>query len=67
MIDPRLKARIRLELCRCAGVGHFSTYEQFRSLIERQRPKGRFPWQPHFDAIAKEERSLGYPPPWRLA
>jgi hypothetical protein len=59
-MKPRLKAQIRLELFRYAANGDFPTYEDFyRRLAGKQM--GQFPWQAHFDAIAKEERKLGYP------
>jgi hypothetical protein len=60
-MNPRLKAQIRLELFRCAAAGDFPTYEDFYKQLARKQMKGRFPYQRHFDAIAKEERKLGYP------
>jgi hypothetical protein len=60
--DPRLKAQIRLELFRCAAIGMFPTYEQFRGLFERRKkPEGQFAWAAYFEEIADEERRLGYP------
>jgi hypothetical protein len=59
-MNQRLKAQIRLELFHCASLGEFLTYEK---LYERVAGKkmGQFPYTDHFDAIAKEERQLGYP------
>jgi hypothetical protein len=56
-----LKAQIRAELFRCAIAGEFQTYTQFFNRIRPGKKMGNFPYQTHFDLIAKEERSLGYP------
>ena len=59
-MKPRLKAQISLKLFRRAANGDFPSYGQFcKRLTGKQM--GRFPWQSHFDAIAREERKLGYP------
>jgi hypothetical protein len=60
-MDPRLKAQIRLELFRCAANGDFPSYETFYEHVSRKKMKGQFPYQSHFDEIAKEEHKLGYP------
>jgi hypothetical protein len=60
-MKPRLKAQIRLELFRCTATGDFPSYECFYERIARKQMKRQFPYQRHFDAIAKEERKLGYP------
>ena len=60
-MNRRLKAQIRLELFRCAAAGVFPTYEEFYGRVTGGRQMGQFPWQSHFDEIAKEERKLGYP------
>jgi hypothetical protein len=60
-MNRKLKAKIRAELFRRALDGDFPTYEQFDERACGKQMKGRFPWQAHFDAIAKEERKLGYP------
>jgi hypothetical protein len=60
-MDAQLKAKIRAELFRCAITGAFQTYTQFFNRIRPGRTMGNFPYQTHFDEIAKEERSLGYP------
>src|ERR1043165_4815523 len=60
-MDPRLKAKIRIELFRCAADGNFPSYEEFYERVRGCKMKGQFPFQKHFDAIAKEERELGYP------
>jgi hypothetical protein len=60
-MDPELKATIRAELFRCALAGAFQTYTQFFNRIRPGATMGNFPYQKHFDAIAKEERDLGYP------
>jgi hypothetical protein len=59
-MKPRLKAQIRLELFRCAANGDFPSYEDFYKCLAGKK-MGQFPWQAHFDAIAREERKLGYP------
>jgi hypothetical protein len=59
-MDDRLKAQIRLELFRCVAAGIFPTYEVFYHRVTGKQ-MGQFPFQPHFDAIAREERRLGYP------
>jgi hypothetical protein len=56
-----LKRQVRGELFRCAVRGEFPTYAEFFNRIRPGGTMGRFPYQVHFDAIAKEERSLGYP------
>ena len=60
-MNRTLKAKIRAELFRRAIAGDFPTYEQFYKRVRSKKMIGRFPWQAHFDAIAKEERKLGYP------
>ena len=60
-MDAALKARIRAELFRCATAGSFQTYTQFFNRIWPAKTMGNFPYQTHFDEIAREERSLGYP------
>ncbi|HEX3502958.1 MAG TPA: hypothetical protein VHU22_06170 [Xanthobacteraceae bacterium] len=60
-MNSNLKAKIRAELFRRALAGDFPTYEEFYERASGKKMKGRFPWQTHFDAIAKEERKLGYP------
>jgi len=60
-MDNELKARIRAELFRCALSGEFLNYTQFFNRIRPDAKMGNFPYQTHFDEIAKEERSLGYP------
>jgi hypothetical protein len=60
-VDPQLKARIRAELFRCAIAGEFQTYTQFFNRIRPGVTMGNFPYQAHFDEIAKEERANGYP------
>jgi hypothetical protein len=60
-MDSRLKAQIRLELFRCAARGDFPSYQDFYERLKGKKMKGQFPYQRHFDAIAKEERKLGYP------
>ena len=59
-MNQRLKAQIRLQLFRCAALGQFPTYEQFYRRVAGKK-MGQFPYKEHFDAIAKEERKLGYP------
>ena len=61
MMNLGLKAQIRAELFRCALAGDFLTYTEFYNRIKPNRKMGNFPWQTHFDAIAREERSNGYP------
>lgn len=60
-MDKKLKAKIRAELFRCAISGKFMTYTQFFNRIKPGAKMGNFPYQRHFDQIAKEERSHGYP------
>jgi hypothetical protein len=60
-MNKKLKAQIRAELFRCAVAGKFLTYKQFFSRIRPGVTMGNFPYQTHFDQIAKEERSHGYP------
>jgi hypothetical protein len=60
-MDAKLKARIRAELFRCAIAGEFPTYTQFFNRIQPGKAMGNFPYQTHFNEIAKEERELGYP------
>jgi hypothetical protein len=60
-MDAKLKARIRAELFRCALTGEFPTYTQFFNRIQPGKPRGNFPYQTHFNEIAKEEREFGYP------
>lgn len=61
MIDKALKSQIRGELFRCAVAGNFLTYTQFFNRIRPGATMGNFPYQTHFDEIAKEERANGYP------
>ena len=61
MTDRALKAQIRAELFRCAIAGEFLTYTQFFNRIRPGAKMGNFPYQTHFDEIAKEERNNGYP------
>ena len=61
MMDKALKAQIRAELFRCAVAGEFLTYRQFFNRIRPGATMGNFPYQAHFDEIAKEERTNGYP------
>ena len=60
-MDPRLKAQIRLELFCCAAEGNFPSYQEFYERVTRKKMNGQFPYQAHFDVIAKDERKLGYP------
>jgi hypothetical protein len=60
-VNHQLKARIRAELFRCAIAGQFQTYTQFFNRIRPGVTMGNFPYQTHFDEIAKEERDNGYP------
>ncbi|WMT73468.1 hypothetical protein [Bradyrhizobium sp. Ash2021] len=60
-MDTALKAKIRAELFRCAVAGTFPTYTEFFNRIHPGRQMGNFPYQTHFNEIAKEERDLGYP------
>src|SRR5688572_2185727 len=60
-MDSQLKAQIRAELFRCAIGGQFLTYTEFFNRIRPGATMGNFPYQAHFNEIAKEERSLGYP------
>lgn len=60
-MDAALKAKIRAELFRCAINGAFPTYTEFFNLIHPGKQMGNFPYQTHFNEIAKEERDLGYP------
>ena len=60
-VNPQLKAKIRAELFRCACAGDFLTYTQFFNRIRPGAAMGNFPYQAHFDEIAKEERANGYP------
>ena len=60
-MDKKLKAQICAELFRCAIGGKFLTYTEFFNRIRPGATMGNFPYQTHFDEIAKEERSLGYP------
>jgi hypothetical protein len=61
MMDMELKAQIRAELFRCAIAGDFPTYAQFFDRIRPGATMGNFPYQMHFNQIAMEERSHGYP------
>ena len=61
MMDKALKAQIRAELFRCAVAGELLTYRQFFNRIRPGATMGNFPYQAHFDEIAKEERTNGYP------
>ncbi|MFZ3352885.1 MAG: hypothetical protein WA268_18700 [Xanthobacteraceae bacterium] len=61
MVDRALKAKVRGELFRCAAAGQFVTYTEFFNRIRPGTPMGSFPYQTHFDEIAKEERNNGYP------
>jgi hypothetical protein len=60
-LNPPIKNRVRGELFRCAIQGRFLTYTDFFNLIHPGATMGSFPYQTHFDAIAKEERNNGYP------
>jgi hypothetical protein len=60
-MDAKLKAKVRAELFRCAISGEFVTYTQFFNRIQPGKSMGNFPYQTHFNEIAKEERELGYP------
>jgi hypothetical protein len=60
-MDAALKRQIRAELFRCAIGGTFLTYTQFYNRIRPGQTMGNFPYQTHFDAIAREERDFGYP------
>jgi hypothetical protein len=60
-MDVQLKARIRAELFRCAFTGVFPTYTEFFNRIRPGKIMGSFPYQAHFNQIANEERSSGYP------
>jgi hypothetical protein len=60
-MDAKLKARIRAELFRCAIAGEFPTYTEFFNRIHPGKAMGNFPYQMHFNEIAKEEREFGYP------
>jgi len=58
-MDAKLKARIRAELFRSAVAREFPTYTQFFNRIQPGKTMGNFPYQTHFNEIAKEERELG--------
>jgi hypothetical protein len=60
-VNPQLKAQVRAELFRCAVSGTFLTYTQFFNRIHPGSTMGNFPYQTHFNEIAREERDLGYP------
>ncbi|MCA6101839.1 hypothetical protein [Bradyrhizobium australafricanum] len=60
-MDLELKTRIRAELFRCAVAGEFPTYAEFFGRIHPGKSMGNFPYQTHFNEIAREERGLGYP------
>ena len=60
-MDPELKARVRAELFRCAIAGQFLTYTEFFNRINPTATMGAFPYISHFNQIAMEERSHGYP------
>ena len=60
-VDQKLKVKIRAELFRCAVSGSFETYTQFFNRIHPGKTMGNFPYQTHFNEIAKDERDLGYP------
>jgi hypothetical protein len=60
-MDSTLKARIRAELFRCAVAGEFPTYTEFFRRINPGKTMGNFPYQTHFNEIARQERELGYP------
>ena len=60
-MDARLKARIRTELFRCDVAGELPTYTQLFKRIQPGKAMGNFPYQTHFNEIAKEERAPGYP------
>jgi hypothetical protein len=61
MMDERLKAQVRLALFDCAARGRFLTYEEFYELVRPGQKMGQFPLKAHFNAVAREERQLGYP------
>ncbi|MFY9953749.1 MAG: hypothetical protein WAK54_11330 [Bradyrhizobium sp.] len=56
-----MKAAVRVELFKCAIAGKFLTYAEFFERIRPGGKMGQFPYKDHFDEIAKEERSNGYP------
>src|ERR1700693_1617949 len=60
-LDRILKTRGRAELVKCAMAGEFPTYEQFFKRISPGKKMGQFPYRDHFNQIAMEERSHGYP------
>jgi hypothetical protein len=60
-MDLQLKARVRAELFRRALAGEFPTYTEFFEGINPGATMGAFPYTLHFDQIAMEERSHGYP------
>ncbi len=60
-LDETLKSKIRGELFRCAINGEFLTYAEFYARVKPGNRMGNFPFTPHLDAIAREERSNGYP------
>jgi hypothetical protein len=56
-----LKARVRAELIKCATEGAFPTYTEFYNRLNPGKRMGAFPYRTHFNEIAQEERSNGYP------
>jgi hypothetical protein len=60
-VNHQLKTRIRAELFRCAISGSFETYTKFFNRIRPGVKMGNFPYQVHFDEIAREELKRGYP------
>jgi hypothetical protein len=60
-MDLQLKARVRAELFRCAVAGEFPTYAEFFERINPGATMGLFPYTPHFDQIAMDERFHNYP------
>lgn len=60
-MDQVLKEKVRGELFKCAVEGKFVTYKEFYERIHPGEVMGRFPYDAHFDEVAKEERDLGYP------
>jgi len=63
-LDQKIKRRVRAELFRCAIQGQFLTYEQFYDRLNQGKNIGKmgsFPYHPHFNEIAEEERGAHYP------
>src|SRR4051794_10909019 len=60
-LNPAIKRRVRAELFRSAVQGQFLTYTEFYNRIHPGAKMGSFPYQTHFDEIAREERKNRYP------